>query len=197
MLAMVGLTDKADRAVKGFSGGERQRLGLAQAQINMPDLLILDEPAASLDPMGRQDVLNIMKSLRDRTTIFYSTHILDDVQRVSDRVVILNQGKLIADGPVEELLSSGRDVVYFITFEGETGEAKAKIETLPWVANLVEEKRNHFSQWRLAVSDPETAKHQLLPLLVGSEKCTVLSFGRKERELEDVFMKVVSGGNHE
>src|SRR5512136_1342418 len=95
-LDLVGLADKADRPIKGFSGGERQRLGIAQAQVNYPDLLILDEPAASLDPQGRHDVLEIMERLRKHTTIFYSTHILDDVQRVSDTVVILNKGALVA-----------------------------------------------------------------------------------------------------
>jgi ABC-2 type transport system ATP-binding protein len=106
-LELVGLADKADRPVKGFSGGERQRLGIAQAQINYPDLLILDEPAASLDPQGRHDILDVMERLRKHTTIFYSTHILDDVQRVSDTVVILNKGKLVAQGTIEEVLAWG------------------------------------------------------------------------------------------
>src|SRR5215218_10051528 len=96
-LALVGLEGKADRPIKGFSGGERQRLGIAQAQVNHPDLLILDEPAAALDPMGRRDVLEVMERLRKHTTIFYSTHVLEDVQRVSDAVAILNHGKLIAE----------------------------------------------------------------------------------------------------
>ena len=98
-LALVGLADKADRKIKGFSGGERQRLGIAQAQVNQPDLLILDEPAANLDPMGRRDVLQVMERLREHATIFYSTHILDDVQRVSDTVAILNHGQLVAQAP--------------------------------------------------------------------------------------------------
>lgn len=196
MLDLVGLADKADRPVKGFSGGEQQRLGIAQAQINHPDLLILDEPAAALDPIGRQDVLNIMSSLREQTTIFYSTHILDDVQRVSDRVMILNHGALIAHGPIEELLSAGRDMVYFITVEGHTDAARVKLEALNWVAHLVEESINGEKRWRLAVSDPEIAKRDLLPLLVSFPEMTVLSFGRQERNLEEVFMQVVAGANH-
>jgi ABC-type multidrug transport system ATPase subunit len=95
-LDLVNLSEKADRPIKSFSGGEKQRLGIAQAQVNYPDLLILDEPAASLDPQGRHDVLDVMERLRKYTTIFYSTHILDDVQRVSDTVCILNKGMLIA-----------------------------------------------------------------------------------------------------
>ena len=196
MLEMVGLSDKADRTVNGFSGGERQRLGIAQAQINYPDLLILDEPAASLDPMGRLDVLNIMRNLQEKTTIFYSTHILDDVQQVSDRVVILNQGELVAQGPIEELLSAGRDIVYLIALEGDTIAAREEISKLPWVSHLDEKLTNNTVQWRIAVSDPEKAKRDLLPILVNKEQMTVLNFGRQERELEDVFMQLVSGGNH-
>src|SRR5512138_3039617 len=107
-LELVGIADKADRPIKGFSGGERQRLGIAQAQINYPDLIILDEPAASLDPMGRRDVLEVMERLRKHTTVFYSTHILDDVQRVSDTVVIMNHGQMVAHAPIQELMA-GKD----------------------------------------------------------------------------------------
>ena len=118
-LDLVGLSDKADRPIKGFSGGERQRLGIAQAQVNYPDLLILDEPAASLDPMGRRDVLNVMERLRKYTTIFYCTHILDDVQRVSDSVAILNHGEMVAQGSIEALLSSEEETAYEIHLKGD------------------------------------------------------------------------------
>ena len=127
MLELVGLEDKADRPARGFSGGERQRLGIAQAQVNYPDLLILDEPAASLDPMGRHDVLEVMEKLRKYTTIFYSTHILEDVQRVSDTVAILNRGSLIAEAPISELLAGdGGSAIYDITLKSETQAALAE-----------------------------------------------------------------------
>ena len=84
-----------------------------------PTCSILDEPAASLDPMGRRDVLEVMEQLRKYTTIFYCTHILDDVQRVSDTVAILNHGELVAQGPIEELLAGGGDPVYTLSLKGD------------------------------------------------------------------------------
>lgn len=132
-LKLVGLDDKADRPVCGFSGGERQRLGIAQAQVNYPDLLILDEPAAALDPQGRRDVLEVMEKLRKHTTIFFSTHILDDVQRVSDRVIILNHGELIAQGSVEKLLSASMGLNYRLVLKGDASRAQKHLQSFTWV----------------------------------------------------------------
>ncbi len=136
MLHMVDLAEKADRPMKTFSGGERQRLGIAQAQVNYPDLLILDEPAASLDPIGRRDVLEVMSKLRKYSTIFYSTHILDDVQKVSDTVVILNKGKLVVEGPIQELLAGSEGVVYVIHLKGDAAAAQALVQAQPWVSKI-------------------------------------------------------------
>src|SRR5690606_14546549 len=133
-LELVGLSDKADRSTKGFSGGERQRLGIAQAQINFPDLLILDEPAAALDPVGRHDVLEVMERLRKHTTIFYSTHILDDVQKVSDTVAILKHGQLVAQAPIEDLLAGNEGVVYHIALKGDDNGTQSLLSSKPWVS---------------------------------------------------------------
>src|SRR5215467_10763813 len=129
MLDLVGLDDKADRPVKGFSGGERQRLGIAQAQINSPDLLVLDEPAAALDPLGRRDVLDLMVRLRQHTTILYATHLLDDVQRVSDMVVILKGGEQIVQAPIETVLDLSGDgqAIYVLTLQGDTQSAFTRV----------------------------------------------------------------------
>jgi ABC-2 type transport system ATP-binding protein len=195
-LELVGLDDKADRPIKGFSGGERQRLGIAQAQINYPDLLILDEPAASLDPQGRRDVLEVMERLRKYTTIFYSTHILDDVQRVSDTVAILNHGELVAQAPIEELLSGSGGTVYRLQVRGADAATRARVQSQPWVTSLTEQPVNGHLAWTVSVTDENAAESQLLRLLLADPAVTVAEFGRQKYDLEEVFLNMVNGGRN-
>jgi ABC-2 type transport system ATP-binding protein len=196
-LDLVGLTDKADRPIKGFSGGERQRLGIAQAQVNYPDLLILDEPAASLDPIGRRDVLEVLCRLRKHCTVFYSTHILDDVQRVSDTVVILNKGVLVAQGPIEELLASGQGAAFTLTVKGDYAATETRLRSQPWVTGMQVVSRNGRVSWQIQVNDPDLAEDQLVPLALAGGDVTVCEFGRKAQNLEDVFLSIVEESNHE
>ncbi len=192
MLALVGLDDKADRPIKGFSGGERQRLGIAQAEVNYPDLLILDEPAAALDPMGRRDVLEVMEKLRKYTTIFYSTHILDDVQRVSDRVAILNHGRLVAEAPIEELLNgNGSAPVYSVTIKGDASQAQKRVAGQAWVQALTAEAKDGLTTWQVSVNEEEAAEDQMLCLILEDRNLRVKSFGRKTHNLEEVFVSMV------
>ena len=196
-LDLVGLTDKADRPIKTFSGGERQRLGIAQSQVNYPDLLILDEPAASLDPIGRRDVLEVMERLRKHTTIFYSTHILDDVQRVSDTVIILNKGELVAQGPIEEILAWGQTAAFTLTVKGDSASVEARLRSQPWVSNIETVSKNGKVSWKIKVRDPDTAEAQLVPLALAGGGVTVSEFGRNHQNLEDVFLSIVKESNHE
>jgi len=196
-LELVGLDDKADRPIKGFSGGERQRLGIAQAQVNYPDLLILDEPAASLDPQGRHDVLDVMERLRKHTTIFYSTHILDDVQRVSDTVVIMNHGELVAQGPIEEVLAWGQADAFTLTVKGDSEVVEARLRSQPWVTGLQEISRNGRVSWQIRVSNRELAEAELVPLALVGGGVTICEFGSQTQDLEDVFLNIVKESNHE
>jgi len=196
-IELVGLADKADRPIKGFSGGERQRLGIAQAQVNYPDLLILDEPAASLDPQGRHDVLEVMERLRKHTTIFYSTHILEDVQRVSDTVVILNKGALVAQGPIEEILAWGQAAAFTLTVKGDSASVEAQLRCQPWVTGISEMSRNGSVSWQILVTDPDVAEAELVPLALAGGGVTVCEFGRNHKNLEDVFLSIVEEANHE
>lgn len=193
MLELVGLTDKADRPIQGFSGGERQRLGIAQAEVNYPDLLILDEPAASLDPQGRRDVLAVMDRLRKYATVFYCTHILDDVQRISDTVAILNQGRLVTYAPIEELLAGSGGVVYSVVLKGDTETAFAQVSEQPWVSDIQVSRRRDETRWQVSVTDPKAAEEGLLNVLLAGG-VQVVNFGRKETALEDVFLSIIEGG---
>jgi ABC-2 type transport system ATP-binding protein len=193
-IELVGLEEKADRPIKGFSGGERQRLGIAQAQVNYPDLLILDEPAAQLDPLGRRDVLAVMERLRKYTTIFYSTHILDDVQRVSDTVAILNKGELVSYGPIEELLVGSGGPVFAITIKGDITDAVERARTQEWVSEIQTISQDGETTCIVSVTDETIAEKQLLRLLLADEKLIVSDFRRKEYELEEIFVNIVEGG---
>ena len=193
MLALVGLEGKADRPVKGFSGGEKQRLGIALAQVNYPDLLILDEPAAALDPLGRHQVLEVMERLRKHTTIFYSTHILDDVQSVSDTVAILKDGELVAQGPIERLLNGKDEVVYTLSIKGQADLLQAKLETLPWVSGAKMIARNGSTTFHLNVSDEAVAETHLLRQVLSDPSIIVTDFNRKKYELEEIFIDIVKG----
>jgi ABC-2 type transport system ATP-binding protein len=193
MLDLVGLADKANRPIKGFSGGERQRLGIAQAEINYPDLLILDEPAASLDPQGRRDVLEVMTRIRKYASIFYCTHILDDVQRVSDEVAIVNKGEMIAQASIDELLAGTGETVYSVALRGDAASvanASAQVEEQAWVSGIEASQRGEQTIWEVSVTDEAAAEDQLLTLLVSSG-LKVADFGRKEYNLEDVFLSIV------
>lgn len=195
MLDLVGLADKADRPIKGFSGGETQRLGIALAQINQPDLLILDEPASALDPLGRQEVLAVMERLREHTTIFYSTHILDDVQRVSDTVAILNRGQLAAIGPIEQILNGKDGASYTLTVEGAPEAIEKRIMSLPFVSNATSQWNNGKTTWQIQVHDEQVAESRLLRSILDDPQVTVIEFSRKKYELEEVFIEIVKGSD--
>lgn len=102
LLELVGL-ENVNKRIHGFSRGMKQRLGIAQALINSPGLLICDEPTSALDPVGRKEILDILSSVRQETTVLFSTHILSDVERICDRIALLNNGKIALEGTIEEI----------------------------------------------------------------------------------------------
>lgn len=196
-LELVELADKADRPIKGFSGGERQRLGIAQAWVHEPELLILDEPAANLDPMGRRDVLGLMAKLREQTTVIYSTHILNDVQHVSDNVAILRKGELLAQAPMEDLLRGSGVIVYQVVVRGPYQGAYGRIRGMPWVAGVTVTQDDGLTAMEVSVNDAEKAEEQLPKLVLSGGEVALTSFERKKFGLEDVFMKIVEEGKTE
>jgi ABC-2 type transport system ATP-binding protein len=123
LLEIVGLTHAQSRQLRTFSKGMLQRVGLAQAIIHDPELVILDEPMSGLDPVGRKQVRDVILSLRDRgKTVFFSSHIIPDVEMICDRVGIVMKGKLVADGRVDELVGRGHTTSVEVVCEGINAE---------------------------------------------------------------------------
>jgi ABC-2 type transport system ATP-binding protein len=191
LLESTDLTARADRPVGAFSGGERQRLGIAQAQLHSPDLLILDEPAAGLDPIGRRDVLDLLRRLRSQTTVLYSTHILDDVQRVSDRVAIITNGSVVAHAPIDELLAGAEGTVYRFETRGPTERVEKTLGSQLWIRHLDVRGHDGHHTWTVTVTDEEAADSDLLRLILEAPDVAVTEYGRQRFELEDVFVRVV------
>jgi ABC-2 type transport system ATP-binding protein len=135
-LAAVGLADVADRRVGGFSRGMTQRLGFACALVGDPELLILDEPTSALDPAGRAEVLALVAGMRGRRTVIFSSHILDDVQRVADQVGILRGGRLLYQGSTQALIDTHLRPRWLIRIAGDTRRLCAELGRQPWVTSV-------------------------------------------------------------
>ena len=191
-LAAVGLAGKEDQRARTMSGGELQRVGIAQASVTRPPLLILDEPASALDPVGRAEVLETIRALRGTSTVFFSTHILDDVQNTSDHVIILKRGQLAAEGPIQQLLSGGGGGPRFeATLLGGSDELRDSLGREPWVRSVTASTRDGLTRWTVEVSDAEVAAERLVRFLVADPAVRLIEYGPERRELEDVFLDLV------
>ena len=191
VLEIVGLTDAAGRRIGGYSGGMRQRLGIGQALINQPRVLFLDAPVSSLDPEGRRDILEIIARLRGTATVFMSTHILNDVERVCDRIAILNLGRLVVEGPIDELLDRYAQPIYELEPEPQQDGAIERLAGAmrgqPWAREV----RTTPDTVRVFVNDPKVAGPAILPLVVSSG-VNLIRYERARPSLEDVFLRLVA-----
>jgi len=190
MLARTGLTAAAERRIGGYSGGMRQRLGIAQALLHQPQILILDEPVSSLDPEGRRDLLALIADLRGEATVVFSTHVLSDVERICDRIAILDRGRLATEGPLEALLAAHvRPIYRLVPAPGQDARVAALLDRLraaPWTTDVSTEA----GLVRVTVSDPGAAADGILPLVVATG-VVLDTFERARPTLEDVFLELV------
>ncbi len=188
-LDRVDLGRAADRRSGGYSGGMRQRLGIAGALVHRPPIVVLDEPVSALDPEGRRDVLGLIASLRGETTVLFSSHVLGDVERICDRVAILDHGRLVVEGALDDLLERYAGLVWRI--EAEPGEDAAllrladSLRALPWVTAAFAE----HGVLTVAVADHARAARELLPAIAAAN-VAVVAVGRDRPTLEDVFLRL-------
>ncbi|WP_062108086.1 ABC transporter ATP-binding protein [Bacillus niameyensis] len=184
MLTFVGLESAKNKQIGGFSGGMKQRLGLAQAMLHDPKLLILDEPVSALDPEGRRDVLDIMQKLKKKMAILFSTHVLHDAEQVCDEIIMLKAGKIKWSGNLSELRKvHGDDTIILSTVE-------------PF-ENWLQSKK-YIREFDLL--SPVSAEIKLFDasgrnlLLKDCLQCnrTITRFEVKNYSLEDAYMEVVN-----
>jgi len=188
LLDLAGLSDVKTR-IGGYSRGMKQRLGVAQALVNAPRLLLLDEPTSALDPMGRKDVLDMLSSLRGRTTVFFSTHILADVERVCDTVAILDRGRVVAQAPIDELKEryGVQKVVVEVTAGGD--ELAEEIGRQPWATGVA---RGPDGAIEITVADVSAAQREI-PAMVAARNTGLSRMEAGEMGLEEVFVELVGG----
>jgi ABC-2 type transport system ATP-binding protein len=192
-LAQVGLADAAERRIGGYSGGMRQRLGIAAALVAEPALLILDEPVSSLDPEGRRDLLTLIADLRSSATVIFSTHVLDDVERICDRVGILDRGRLLEEAPLDDLLARSAAPSYRLEPLPDQAAAldalRAALAAAPWCAGVTAGP----GELLVAIRDDAAAAAGILPMVVAAG-VRLAGFERVRPTLEDVFLALVRNG---
>lgn len=186
VLELTGLLGVKTR-VGDFSRGMKQRLGMAQALVNDPELVFLDEPTSALDPIGRRDVLDAIGRLAGRTTVFFSTHILADVERVCDTVAVLKDGRLVTQRRIQDLRESYASHFIYLQVEQKC-DLKALCCGLDWVGRI----EPYREGWQLEPPDLAAAQ-QRLPGLLASHQLTLRHFELVEPSLEDIFVRLVNG----
>ena len=180
LLKLVGLSNEKHR-IKGFSRGMKQRLGIAQALLNRPKLLICDEPTSALDPVGRKEILDILMAVREQTTVLFSTHILSDVERICTDVAFLNDGVVNIQGKLSDIKSQYRTEEYVL----ETGNEEELKLLMNVFAGL---KKSGINTASFREND-----HTLFDILrfVTDNRIRLLKIERVEPTLETLFMEVV------
>ena len=193
LLDRVGIADAADRKTSTYSGGMRQRLGIAQALVGRPAVVLLDEPVSALDPIGRKDILDLMLELKGETTVFYSTHILDDVQRVSDHVAILDQGRLIKAAPTQALLGSFTKNMLRVVLGGASADTESAIRLLDGVASVtVVSRAADVTSYDVTANTGATSDVQRsITRFAVDAGLTLIGNSEETLDLETVFLRLI------
>ena len=179
LLTLVGLADETHR-IKGFSRGMKQRLGIAQALLSRPKLLICDEPTSALDPIGRKEILDILLAIKDQTTVLFSTHILSDVERICTDVAFLKDGVVNIQGKLSNIKTGYRSNEYVIETENESDTVILR--------NAFPEAKD-IDRTKVTFSENKYSASEILRF-VADHRISLLKVERLEPSLEDLFMEV-------
>lgn len=187
VLDMVGLSKDKEKRIGNYSVGMKQRMGMGAALFNKPKILMLDEPTSALDPEGRNEVLNLIRELKNEgTTVFLSTHILNDVEKTCDSLTIINEGKVVLSGKLDDIEEKYIQPVYDIEFKNVKKDEIKKIESEDFIDKVVFDG-NKVSVY---VNDISKAENILLKKICGIDS-RVTSYNIRKSNLEDIFIRLV------
>ncbi|RDU38820.1 ABC transporter ATP-binding protein [Neobacillus piezotolerans] len=186
LLGLVGIADAKKRPVGKYSGGMKQRLGIAQALIHRPKLIMLDEPVSALDPFGRREVLELLEKLKNETTVLFSTHILNDAEEVCDEILFLHNGEIVEAGTMDELRDRHKQSRVELQFKGQAEEFKKAFASAGYVQGIEVDG----SQMKIFASDLDEATKGILKIVADGE-FPITKIESSRMTLEDIFMKVV------
>ncbi len=189
LLEEVGLDEDGGRRVRTYSRGMRQRLGMAQALVNDPEVVFLDEPCSALDPLGRIEILEMIERLGREATVFMSSHILSDVDRICDTVAVLDRGKLVVQAGIEELRQRYVLPIFRVEFDRKPSEFRVRLNEADWVEEVDEVDGRRFV---VHASDLERAKNSL-PRIAASDEANLVRYELSSPTLEDIFVRMVGG----
>jgi len=178
--------EKSKKKISSYSRGMKQRLAIAQALIHNPDILIMDEPTSALDPIGRKDVMDIIMKLKGDKTIFYSTHILDDVEKVCDRIGIINNGKLILEEDVDNLLDRFDTKILHL----ETSSEEDELIDLVKKTDMVLKYKKDVRGINVMLKDGYKNNDLIKALLEAGED--IVTIHQIKPSIEDIFLKEIN-----
>lgn len=193
VLERFDLIDRRDKLVRSLSKGLRQRLGLAQALVHDPEVIVLDEPTIGIDPKQVIEVRDIVRSLKDNHTVLFSSHILTEVEQVCDRVVIINEGKVVAEGTAKELGQRFKpDRQIYLELDGGNDKTYRKLlDTVDFIGKITPNGRGY----NLQISGDGNVQKQLTQLVANSA-FVLIEMRPMDVSLEDVFLDIVQKGGH-
>jgi ABC-2 type transport system ATP-binding protein len=184
VIQLTGLSSESSKKIGQLSKGFRQRVGLANALLHNPDVLILDEPTTGLDPNQLVEIRNVIKNVGKDKTVFFSSHIMQEVEAICDRIIIIDKGKIVADKKLDNLISADKEQIIEVEFD-----FKVEVQLIAKIENLTSYKNTHDMIWELTFNAEKDMRPTVFDF-ANANGLKTLQLNQKNKNLEAVFREI-------